>query len=389
MKHQRPLVVIGTRPEAIKLAPVVRELRRQEDGVETIVCLTGQHRELLQGVVEDFEIGVDENLDLMRPDQSPLQFTARCLEAMDAPFAKHRPDCVVVQGDTATTMAAAMAAFYRRLPVIHVEAGLRTGDLQSPWPEEMQRRVITIAAAQHCAATRRAADNLLREGVPEANIHVTGNPVIDALQWTLRRVRRDVNINDAAFSIRSGAPVVLVTAHRRESFGQGLENILQAVGHLARKFPETDFIYPVHPNPRVELPVRRTLTGVRNIHLLPPVSYPNFVWLMDRSRLILTDSGGIQEEAPSLGKPVLVMRDTTERPEAVQCGAARLVGTSVEEIVRSASVLLRDETECARGQVFESPYGDGRAAERIVRVILGDAATQFPPKRAAEPLSLC
>jgi len=361
----RPLVIFGTRPEAIKMAPVVAACRGHGE-VEPIVCLTGQHRELLAQVIEYFGIEPDVRLDLMTADQPLARLTARCVEGIDATIAAHRPDCVVAQGDTTTVMAAALSAFYRRTPFVHVEAGLRTGNLQAPWPEELNRRIADLTAALCCAPTRRAAENLAAEGVAPERIDVTGNTVIDALLETVGRERADPGRWERKHAGLGGAPLVLVTAHRRESFGPGLERISRAVRTLAERFPDHRLVYPVHLNPNVQEPVRRALAGAENVHLVDPPAYPEFVWLMDRSVLILTDSGGVQEEAPSLGKPVVVMRDRTDRPELVEAGAALLVGTSVETIVETTAALLTDPARYAACRIERSPYGDGHAAERIV-----------------------
>lgn len=370
MKPIRPLIVFGTRPEAIKLAPVVRECRRRAADVEAIICTTGQHREMLQQITSYFEIEPDCHLDTMLRGQTLADLTARCIEAVDKTLADARCDCAVVQGDTTTVLATAVAAFYRRVPLVHVEAGLRTGDLQAPWPEEFNRRVTTIVTRLHCAPTQRAAENLLAEGVPPERVHVTGNTVIDALLVTRDRERRRDDQWRKKYHFLADGELVLVTGHRRESFGTGFERICRAIDQLAARFPDVTFLYPVHLNPDVQEPVYRILGKRDNIYLTPPASYPEFIWLMDRSKLILTDSGGVQEEAPSLAKPVLVMRETTERPEGVDAGAVELVGTSVERIVDAATLLLTDEAEYRRRQIEKNPYGDGHAAERIVSLLL-------------------
>lgn len=364
------LLVFGTRPEAIKMAPVVRQCRQRDDRLETVVCLTGQHREMLKQVTDYFEIQADLDLDLMRPDQTLADLTARCVVGLDQVLAQHNPHCVVVQGDTTTVMSAALAAFYRRVPLVHVEAGLRTGDLMAPWPEEFNRRITSLATALHCAPTQRSADNLLREGHAAGSVHVTGNTVVDALLWTVQRERATDRPWRETHRAIGDRRLVLITGHRRENFGQGFQDVCRAVVELADRFPDVEFVYPVHLNPNVQQPVYKILGGQRNIHLIAPVAYPEFVWLMDRSTLILSDSGGVQEEAPSLKKPVLVMRETTERPEALDAGAVELVGTSPERIVQRGSTLLSDPEEYARHQVETNPYGDGRAASRIVDLML-------------------
>ncbi|MBX3745276.1 MAG: UDP-N-acetylglucosamine 2-epimerase (non-hydrolyzing) [Verrucomicrobiae bacterium] len=385
---RRVSVIFGTRPEAIKLAPVILALRG-EQGIECRVCVTAQHRQMLDQVLETFEIRPDADLDLMRPDQSLAEFAARAVSGVDGYLAEDRPDLVLVQGDTTTVFGATLAAFYRRIPVGHVEAGLRTGDMMAPWPEEANRVLTSRLAALHFAPTRWSRENLRREGVPAGRIRVTGNPVIDALMIARRRVQgKEFEVPGLPESWRAGEVprFVLITGHRRESFGEGFENICRAIGDLARGHPEVHFVYPVHLNPRVREPVERWLRGGAgsrarqraNVHLLEPLSYLPFVGLMARATLVLTDSGGIQEEAPSLGKPVLVMRETTERPEGVAAGTVRLVGTRRETIVREVERLLGDEGAYRKMAARRNPYGDGRSAGRIVaacrRFLEGDQA---------------
>jgi len=348
------------------MAPVVRECRSRTGLVDPVACWAGQHRELVDQVIEHFGLAPEEHLDLMQPDQALAPFTAAAVEGLDALIARCRPDQVVVLGDTTTVLAASLAAFYRRIPLVHVEAGLRTGNLQTPWPEELNRRVATLAATLHCAPTERAAVALRAEGVPADRVHVTGNTVIDALLATVAQLRADSSRWQQRYAQLGARPMVLITAHRRESFGPGLERIAAAVLRLAEQFPTTAFVYPVHPNPNVERTIRRLLVGRENIYLAPPVGYAEFVWLMDRSTLILTDSGGVQEEAPTLRRPVLVLRDKTERPEVIEAGAAQLVGTSTERIVAAATRLLTDPAAYQAAQIDHNPYGDGHAAERIV-----------------------
>ena len=352
------------------MAPVVRECRRRAEAIQPTICSTGQHREMLSQVTDYFGLAADYSLDLMRPDQSLAELTCRCLEAIDGLLVQLSPDCVVAQGDTTSVLAASLAAFYRRVAFFHVEAGLRTGNLLAPWPEELNRRVASLTTALHFAPTRRAAENLLREGVPAHTVHVTGNTVIDALLWTLERERGNDERWRQKFRWLGDRRMVLITGHRRENFGEGFENICEAIAALSQRFPDVEFVYPVHLNPNVREPVQRILAGRANVRLLEPSAYPEFVWLMDRATVILTDSGGVQEEAPSLRKPVLVMRETTERPEAVEAGAVELVGTSRERIVDRVSLLLTDAAEYARRQIAENPYGDGHAAERIVDLML-------------------
>ncbi len=364
----RPLIVLGTRPEAIKLAPLIRHCLDRPDEIAPIVCSTGQHREMLAQVLSYFDITPDVELRLMQPGQTLTSLTAACLTAVDETIRQQRPDCLVVQGDTTTVMASSMAAFYHHLPIVHVEAGLRTGDLLAPWPEEFNRRVAGIVATLHCAPTNRAAESLQAEGVPQTNVRVTGNTVIDALLWTAQRERADARRWEQKYPFVDGGSMVLVTGHRRENFGSGLQQICDALTQLAADYPDTQFVYPVHLNPNVQGPVHDRLSRFANVHLVPPADYPEFVWLMDRSRLILTDSGGVQEEAPSLGKPVLVTREKTERPEAVEAGLAELVGTDRQRIVDSVSRVLSKtpQTDNApQAQGFQNPYGDGQASQRI------------------------
>jgi UDP-N-acetylglucosamine 2-epimerase (non-hydrolysing) len=366
----RVLLTFGTRPEAIKMAPIVRQCLRRESKIETLVCVTGQHRQMLDQVIQYFGLPIDRDLELMVPDQTLANLSARCLTGLDRLLAEFQPDCLAAQGDTTTVMAASLAAFYRRVPFVHIEAGLRTGNFDAPWPEELNRRVAGLTAALHCAPTPLAADNLLREGVPPDTVHVTGNTVIDALLWTVGRERRRKSHWHGKFNFLGERRTVLITGHRRENFGDGMERICRAVAILAERFPDVEFVYPVHLNPHVRRPVYRLLSHRPNVHLCPPAPYPEFVWLMDRSTLILTDSGGVQEEAPSLGKPVLIMRETTERPEAVQGGAAELVGADIEKIVDRTSLLLTDAAAYAARQIGVNPYGDGRAAPEIVDLML-------------------
>ncbi|MBN2021542.1 MAG: UDP-N-acetylglucosamine 2-epimerase (non-hydrolyzing) [Pirellulales bacterium] len=366
----RLLFVLGTRPEAIKLAPVIHAAQSRAEEMESVVCMTGQHRELLGQAAEFFGIRADVDLRAMTPGQTLAGLASRCVEGIDAAICRWRPDAVVVQGDTTTALAAALAAFFRRIPVAHVEAGLRTGDLDAPWPEEFNRRVVSLASALHFTPTQRAADALAAEGVSRDRIHVTGNTVVDALLWTRGRQQEQAYHPPAELAAFEEGPLVLVTGHRRESFGPPIEAVCRAVAILAARLPDHAFAWPVHLNPEVEKPVRRVLAGRPNVHLIAPAAYPDFVWLMDRAKLILTDSGGIQEEAPSLGKPVLVTRRCTERPEAVEAGAAQLVATSPEAIVEAAMTLLGDPARHAASCPTSNPFGDGRAAERIVDILL-------------------
>ncbi len=385
MKAMRVLSIFGTRPEAIKMAPVVRVLE-QTPGIESLVCVTAQHRQMLDQVLNLFRIIPDYDLNLMRPDQSLAQLTAAVFEGLDPVLAETQPHWVLVQGDTTTVMAATLAAYYRRIRVGHVEAGLRTGDKWQPFPEEINRRVASVTADLHFAPTQQSRQNLLNEGIPDANISVTGNTVIDALQAV---ARLPVNAGFLDYLASLGIPepfrrpatdrvqppgprLVLVTAHRRENFGQPLEDICAALRCLAESYgpEEIHLIYPVHLNPNVQEPVRRLLGEVPNITLLPPLDYFPMVHLLKQTTLLLTDSGGLQEEAPGLGVPVLVMRRVTERPEGVEAGTVRLVGTDTETILRESRRLLDDvEAHRAMAQAV-NPYGDGKAAGRIVRAIL-------------------
>lgn len=383
MPPLRPLIVFGTRPEAIKMAPVIQACQERPDEIQPLVCVSGQHREMLDQITEYFGIHPDIDLSLMRPNQSLAELTARCLTRIDDVLTKYRPDCVVVQGDTTTTTSAALAAFYRRVPLVHIEAGLRTGRMQSPWPEEVNRRVATLAATLHCAPTEGARHHLLQEGIPDAAIVVTGNTVIDALLETVRRERGRDGFWGAKHDYLNGRRMVLITGHRRENLGKPLSQICRAILMLAAEFPDVDFVFPIHLNPLVHEPVYRILRrhADENLHLLDPVSYPEFVWLMDRSSLIISDSGGIQEEAPSLGKRVLVTREVTERPELLATGMAELVGADVRRIVERAGVILSGAGPLTRPISKPNPYGDGQAAPRIVEEILRRfVATEVAPR---------
>jgi UDP-N-acetylglucosamine 2-epimerase (non-hydrolysing) len=365
------LAVFGTRPEAIKMAPVVARLKARPGRFDVRVCVTAQHREMLDAVLELFRIRPDHDLDLMTPGQDLYGITAGVLGGMKRVLAAESPGIVLVHGDTTTTMAASLAAYYARVPVGHVEAGLRTGDKYAPFPEEINRRVTGVVADLHFAPTEAARANLLREGVPGEAIAVTGNTVVDALLEVAGRIDGDPALRArlaAGFPFLDPArPLILVTGHRRENFGEGFESICLALADLAARYPDAQVVYPVHLNPNVQEPVNRILGGggKGNIHLVPPADYLPFVYLMTRSRLIVTDSGGVQEEAPSLGKPVLVMREVTERPEAVSAGTVRLVGTDRDAIVREASRLLDDPEAYRAMSQAHNPYGDGLAAERI------------------------
>ncbi len=371
----RILSVFGTRPEAIKMAPVVTALRAAAD-CESFVCVTGQHRAMLDQVLELFAITPNFDLAVMQANQDLTHVTTAVLGGMGHVLEATRPDRVLVHGDTTTTFAAALAAFYRRIPVGHVEAGLRTFDIYAPWPEEMNRRLADAICDLYFAPTAAARDNLLREGAPADRIVVTGNTVIDALLHVAGGLRGDAAFQEAmrrrfdflGAALEQGRRLILVTGHRRENFGPGFERICRALARLAER-QDVEVLYPVHLNPNVREPVGRILGDRPRVHLIEPVDYRAFVWLMDRAHLIITDSGGIQEEAPSLGKPVLVMRETTERPEAVEAGTVRLVGTDEERIVAEAARLLDDADAYSAMARAHNPYGDGRAAERIVATL--------------------
>lgn len=359
------------------MAPVVKELEKFPGAIQSRVCVTAQHRQMLDQVLELFAIVPDYDLDIMQPGQDLFDVTASVLKGLKPVLEQERPDIVLVHGDTTTTMAASLAAYYCRIKVGHVEAGLRTFDKFAPFPEEMNRKIAGGLADFHFAPTGAARDNLLAEGVPESSVFVTGNTVIDALLGVVEKLRgpgdlRTVIEGQFAF-LDPNKKLVLVTGHRRENFGEGFENICLALADIAGKHPDVEILYPVHLNPRVQEPVRRNLGAGRipNIHLIEPIDYLPFVYLMSRSHLIITDSGGVQEEAPSLGKPVLVMRQTTERPEAVTAGTVKLVGTDKEKIVKEASLLLTDRQAYENMSQAHNPYGDGKAARRIVEILLG------------------
>lgn len=389
------LLVFGTRPEAIKMAPVVKELQNNSDQFETIVCVTAQHRQMLDQVLEVFEIRPDYDLDIMKPGQDLYDITANVLLGMRCILEDSCPDLVLVHGDTTTTMAAALAAYYKRITVGHVEAGLRTGIKFAPFPEEINRIVTAHLADIHFAPTVGARQNLLAEGVSEQTIHVTGNTVIDALFMALDKIRNGnlgceieknlitryphlqrVLTGSTLNNIQVQQRFILVTGHRRENFGEGFENICLALKDISLSNPEVAIVYPVHLNPKVQEPAKRILSGCPAVHLVEPLDYLPFVYLMDRSYMIITDSGGVQEEAPSLGKPVLVIRETTERPEAVEAGTVKLVGTNRADIVSAASRLLKDTEAYTAMSRAENPYGNGRAAALIRQVL-----AQFNPKK--------
>ena len=366
------LTVFGTRPEAIKMAPLVKLLAMQPD-IDARVCVTAQHRQMLDSVLELFEIKPDYDLDIMKPGQTLSSITTEILSRIEPVLLEFKPDLVLVHGDTSTTFCTTLAAFYQRIPVGHVEAGLRTGNIYSPWPEEANRKLTGTLASLHFAPTEQSQNNLLGEGISKDNVHVTGNTVIDALLWVKEKLVSNIALSESLSGLfpylRNDARLVLITGHRRENFGDGFERICNAILQLAKDFPDVDFLYPVHLNPNVREPVGRILQGVSNVHLIEPQDYLPFVYLMTRSYIILTDSGGVQEEAPSLGKPVLVMRDTTERPEAVAAGTVKLVGTDGQDIIDAVTLLLTDKNEYNRMSFSHNPYGDGKACAAIINII--------------------
>ncbi len=367
----KTLCVFGTRPEAIKMAPLALSLNA-DPRFEAKVCVTGQHRQMLDQVLELFELKPEFDLNIMKPGQDLTDVTSAILQGMKQVFAQFKPDVVLVHGDTATTFATTLAAYYHQIPVAHVEAGLRTGNLYSPWPEEGNRKLTGALAAIHFAPTETSRQNLLREGIT-AGVEVTGNTVIDALLQVVAKLDGGGELHqvfeDQFSFLRSDSRLILVTGHRRESFGGGFERICQALADTARAFPDVEIVYPVHLNPNVREPVNRLLAGIGNVHLIEPLDYLPFVYLMNRSYLILTDSGGIQEEAPSLGKPVLVMRDTTERPEAVEAGTVKLIGTQVQAITTHLHTLLSSESAYREMSFAHNPYGDGQACARILEAL--------------------
>ena len=367
------LIIFGTRPEAIKMAPLVKEFLEFSDDFETKVCITAQHREMLDQVLDFFEISPDFDLDLMKPNQNLYSLTADIITNLKPVLEEFQPDYVYVHGDTTTTMASSLAAFYAGSKICHIEAGLRTFNMQSPFPEEMNRSVTGVVSNLNFAPTTTSKDNLLRENKKEESIIITGNTVIDALLFSVNKVNskhfKDAEVTQLKEVIDSNKRLILVTGHRRENHGQGFINICEALKQIALEHPDTQIIYPVHLNPNVQKPVYELLSNIDNISLIAPLSYPAFVWLMEKSYLIITDSGGVQEEAPSLGKPVLVMRDTTERPEAVEAGTVVLVGTNKTKIVSEASKLLNNPEAYEQMGKLHNPYGDGKACTRIVNHI--------------------
>lgn len=378
---KKVMLVFGTRPEAIKMAPLVKEFQKHPETFETIVCVTGQHRQMLDQVLQIFDITPDYDLNIMKQGQDLYDVTARVLTGMRDVLKETQPDVVLVHGDTTTSTAAALAAFYQQIPVGHVEAGLRTHNIYSPWPEEMNRQITGRIATYNFAPTPLSKQNLLREAVAENSITVTGNTVIDALYWVVDKIKNDTALNaelegilkTAGYDIHrlaDGKKLVLITGHRRENFGDGFINMCTAIKDLTLKYPDVDFVYPMHLNPNVRKPIHEVfgedLSNLGNMFFIEPLEYLSFVYLMEKSTIVLTDSGGIQEEAPGLGKPVLVMRDTTERPEALDAGTVKLVGTDYSKIVNEVSALLDDEAAYEKMSKAVNPYGDGLACGRIV-----------------------
>lgn len=382
---KKVMLVFGTRPEAIKMAPLVKEFQKQPKRVETVVCVTGQHREMLDQVLKIFDIKPDYDLNIMKQGQDLYDVTARVLTGMRDVLKEVKPDVVLVHGDTTTSTAAALAAFYQQIPVGHVEAGLRTHNIYSPWPEEMNRLLTGRLATYHFSPTPLSRNNLIKESVDDRNIIITGNTVIDALYWVVDKIKNNKELDNELEDILSkagydvnrlnnGKKLVLITGHRRENFGDGFINMCTAIKDLMVKYPDVDFVYPMHLNPNVRKPIHEVfgenLSGLKNMFFIEPLEYLSFVYLMEKSSIVLTDSGGIQEEAPGLGKPVLVMRDTTERPEALDAGTVKLVGTDYNKIVNEVSSLIDDKAAYEKMSKAVNPYGDGLACGRIVNALL-------------------
>lgn len=382
--QKKIMLVFGTRPEAIKMAPLVKEFLRYPEKFETVVCVTGQHREMLDQVLRIFDIQPDYDLNIMKQGQDLYDVTARVLVGMRNVLRKVLPDVVLVHGDTTTSTAAALAAFYQQIPVGHIEAGLRTHDIYSPWPEEMNRQITSRIATYHFSPTPLSKQNLLAEGIKEEQIVVTGNTVIDALYRVVDHIKKNLKLDaelesllkQAGYDVtrlREGKKLVLITGHRRENFGEGFVHICTAIKDLTKKYPDVDFVYPMHLNPNVRKPIHEVfednLSGLGNMFFIEPLEYLSFVYLMEKSAIVLTDSGGIQEEAPGLGKPVLVMRDTTERPEALEAGTVKLVGTDYDKIVNEVSGLLDSQEYYEKMSKAINPYGDGKACSRIVKAL--------------------
>ena len=382
---KKVMLVFGTRPEAIKMAPLVKEFQKQKERIETVVCVTGQHREMLDQVLEIFDIKPDYDLNIMKQGQDLYDVTARVLTGMREVLKEGKPDVVLVHGDTTTSTAAALATFYQQIPVGHVEAGLRTHNIYSPWPEEMNRLLTGRLATYHFSPTPLSRNNLIKESIDDRNIIVTGNTVIDALYWVVDKIKNNKELNNELENVLSkagydvnrlnnGKKLVLITGHRRENFGDGFINMCTAIKDLMVKYPDVDFVYPMHLNPNVRKPIHEVfgenLSGLKNMFFIEPLEYLSFVYLMEKSSIVLTDSGGIQEEAPGLGKPVLVMRNTTERPEALNAGTVKLVGTDYKKIVNEVSSLIDEKAAYEKMSKAVNPYGDGLACGRIVNALL-------------------
>jgi UDP-N-acetylglucosamine 2-epimerase (non-hydrolysing) len=375
MLMKKVLIVFGTRPEAIKMAPLVKSFQNEKN-INTKVCVTAQHREMLDQVLDIFDIKPDYDLNIMKQGQDLFDVTSNVLLGLRDVLQSFQPDIVLVHGDTTTTSIASLAAFYEKIKIGHVEAGLRTGDLYSPWPEEANRQLTGVLANYHFTPTQRSKDNLLKENKNNEDIIITGNTVIDGLFWTLNKIKNNQDLKsniisklDTQYTIESDKKIILVTGHRRENFGDGFINICNALKEIAINNPQVDIVYPVHLNPNVQKPVKDILSNINNIHLIEPLEYESFIYLMDKSYFIITDSGGIQEEAPSLGKPVLVMRNTTERPEAVEAGTVKLVGTNVKIIFQEAQKLFDDEEAYKKMSKSYNPYGEGNACRKIVEFL--------------------
>ena len=379
------MLVFGTRPEAIKMAPLVKEFQKQPEQVETVVCVTGQHREMLDQVLRIFDIHPDYDLNIMKQGQDLYDVTAHVLTGLRDVLKEVKPDVVLVHGDTTTSTASALAAFYQQILVAHIEAGLRTHNIYSPWPEELNRLLTGRLATYHFSPTPLSRNNLIKESVDDRNIIVTGNTVIDALYWVVDKIKNDKVLDSELVKVlvkagydvnrlNGGKKLVLITGHRRENFGDGFIHMCTAIKDLTRKYPDVDFVYPMHLNPNVRKPIHEVfgedLSGLGNMFFIEPLEYLSFVYLMEKSTIVLTDSGGIQEEAPGLGKPVLVMRDTTERPEALDAGTVKLVGTDYDRIVNEVSVLIDDKVAYEKMSKAVNPYGDGLACKRIVNALL-------------------
>lgn len=375
------MLVFGTRPEAIKMAPLVKEFQKYPEQFKTQVCVTGQHRQMLDQVLEIFDIVPDFDLDIMKQGQDLFDVTSRVMLGMREVLSSAKPDIVLVHGDTTTSTAAALAAFYCQIPVGHVEAGLRTHNIYSPWPEEMNRQITGRIASYHFAPTELSKNNLLKENVEQQQIYITGNTVIDALYWVIKKIKGNgelqsqlsEELKEAGYDVSRNRPLVLITGHRRENFGDGFISICRAIKTLSQKFPDVDFVYPMHLNPNVRKPIKEVfgenLSNLGNMFFIEPLEYLSFVFLMEKATIVLTDSGGIQEEAPGLGKPVLVMRNTTERPEALEAGTVKLVGTDYDKIVTEVSNLLTDPAYYSSMSQAVNPYGDGMACERIMTIL--------------------